>query len=152
MFVRLWASKTEEDAAKRSLVGLSGVGVGETSFLKTSRFEVSFWREMGNDTEFEASFRREMGNDTEFEASFWQEKGIDMIQDASFFNKKQEKQGNNWKSRENTKKQEKNRENKNRKLQEIQKRDFDEVPRNAENGNEFGKEFGNEFGNEFEVF
>ena len=40
------------------------VGVGETSFLKTRRFEASFRREMGNDTEFEASFRRKMGKDT----------------------------------------------------------------------------------------
>ena len=59
------------------------VGVGETSFLKTRRFE--------------ASFRREMGNDTEFEASFWREKGNDTIQDTSFVNEKREKQGKNWK-------------------------------------------------------
>ena len=41
---------------------------------------------------------------------------------------------------------------KHKKLQEIQKRGFGEVSRNAENGNEFGNEFGNESGNEFEVF
>ena len=46
------------------------VGVGETSFLKTRRFEASFRREMGNDTEFEASFRREMGNDTNLRRVF----------------------------------------------------------------------------------
>ena len=70
------------------------LGVGETSFLKTRRFEASFRREMGNDTEFEASFQREMGNDTEFEASFEREIGNDTIQDTSFFNKKtRKKQG-----------------------------------------------------------
>ena len=112
--------------------------MGEAIFLKTRRFEASFRREMGSDTGFEASFWREMGNDTEFEASFWRDKGNNMIKDTSFFTEKREKQG------------------KNRKLQEIQKRDFDEVPGNAENGNEFGNEFGNKFGNkfknEFEVF
>ena len=41
---------------------------------------------------------------------------------------------------------------KNRKLQEIQKQDFDEVRGNAENGKEFGNEFGTEFGNKFKVF
>ena len=45
-----------------------------------------------------------------------------------------EKTGKNW--------------GKNRKLKEIQKRDFDKVLGKAENGNEFG----NKFGNEFEVF
>ena len=76
-----------------------GLVVGKTSFLKTRRFEASFWREMGNDTEFEASFWQEMGNDTEFQASFRREKGNDTIQDTSFFNEKQEKQGKNWKNR-----------------------------------------------------
>ena len=78
------------------------VGVGETSFLKTRRFEASFRREMGNNTEFEASFWREMGNDTEFEASFWREKGNDTIQDKSFFNEKREEQGKNWKNGKKT--------------------------------------------------
>ena len=70
--------------------------------------------------------------------------GNETIQDTSFFNEKQEKQGKNWKNRGiNTKKQEKKQEKtgKNRKLQEIQKGDFDEVPGNAENGKEFSARF-----------
>ena len=99
---------------------------------------------MGNDTEFKASFRQEMGNDT--------------IQDTSIFKEKQEKQGKTGKTGERTLKNRKKQEKpgKNRKLLEIQKQDFDEVPGNAENGNkfrnEFGNEFKNEFGNKFEVF
>ena len=89
-----------------------------------------------------------MGNDTEFELSFWREKGNDTIQDTSFVNKKREKKRKNWKNGgkilKNRKKQ-----GKNRKLQEIQKQDFGEVPGNAEYGNEFGNKFGNEFGNKF---
>ena len=57
------------------------------------------------------------------------------IQETSFFNDKREKQGKNWKNRGKiTKKQEKT--GKNRKLQEIQKQDFDEILENAGNGNE----------------
>jgi len=60
--------------------------------------------------------------------------GYKTIQETSFFNDKREKQGKNWKNRGKiTKKQEKNR-----KLQEIQKHHLDEVP---ENGNEFSARF-----------
>ena len=49
--------------------------------------------------------------------------------------------GKNLKNRgKNTKKHEKTRRKK-RKIQEIQKRDFHEVPGNAENGNEFSTRF-----------
>ena len=65
--------------------------------------------------------------------------GNEAIQDTSFFNGKREKQGKTGKTGEKTlknrKKLEKTGRKKNRKLQEIQKRDFDEVPGNAENGN-----------------
>ena len=59
---------------------------------------------------------------------------------------KNEKNRKKWNNREKTQKKEKTGINrkKNGKLQEIQKRDFDKVPGNAENGNVFG--------NEFEVF
>jgi hypothetical protein len=57
-------------ASHRETGPLTGIGVGETSFLKTRRFEASFRREMGNDTEFEASFRRKMGNDTNLRRVF----------------------------------------------------------------------------------
>ena len=66
--------------------------------------------------------------------------GNETIQDKSFFNKKREKQGKKLKNRgKNRKKQTKT--GKNRKLQEIQKQYFDEVPGNAENGNEFSARF-----------
>ena len=93
-----------------SLLGATsevGLGVGETSFLKTRRFEASFRREMGNDTEFEASFRREMGNDTNSGRVF-SEKRETIRYKMHNFSTKNKKNGKNWKNRgKNTKKQEK---------------------------------------------
>ena len=65
--------------------------------------------------------------------------GNKTIQDTSFFNEKLEKKGKKTgKSGEKTlKKNRKKLGGKNRKLQEIQKQDFDRVPGNAENGNKF---------------
>ena len=72
-----------------------GQGWARPVFLKTRRFEASFRREMGNDTEFEASFRRKMGNNTNLRRVFWREKGNDTIQGTSFYTK-------NEKNREKT--------------------------------------------------
>ena len=73
------------------MVGIRG---GRDQFFENEAIRGEFSARNGKRYEFEASFQREKGNDT--------------IQDASFFNKKQEKQGKNWKNRgKNTKKQEK---------------------------------------------
>ena len=68
--ILFWSQTLGSGLPMRATFTQNWLGVGETSFMKTRRFEASFWREMGNDTEFEASFWREMGNGTEFEASF----------------------------------------------------------------------------------
>ena len=101
--------------------------MGETSFLKTRRFEASFRREMGNDTEFEASFRREMGNDTNSRRVFSEKRETIRYKMHHFSTKNKKnrgktgktgektlknrkKQGKNWKnSGKNTKKTGKNR-------------------------------------------
>ena len=59
------------------------------------------------------------------------------------FQQKTRKQGKHWKNRgKNTKKKTgEKQEKKKTELQELQKRDFDEVPGNAENGNEFSAIF-----------
>ncbi len=66
---------------------------------------------MGNETEFETRNGQEMGNETELET------------------KNEKNREENWKKQ--AKKALKTGEKKNRKLQEIRKQDFDEVPGNA---------------------
>ena len=124
----------------------SPLGVGETSFFLNEAIRGEFSARKGKRYGIRGEFSARNGKRYEFEASFRREKVNNMIQDTSFFNKKREKQGKNWKywEKKTGKKQEKNG-----KLPEIQKRDFDEVPGNAEKGNKFGNELGNEFGNEF---
>ena len=133
-----------------------GLGVGETSFFKTRRFEASFWREMGDDTEFEASFRRKMGNDMNSRQVFGEKRETIRYKIHHFYRKNKKNREKTGKTGEKTLKKKQEKTGKNRKLQEIQKQVFDEVPGNAENrnefGNEFGKKFGNEFGSKFEVF
>ena len=94
---------------------LSCVGVGETSFFKTRRDD----REMGNETEFEIRNGREMRRNSR------QEMGVNRKRDEKHHFSRTNK---------------KNRE-KNRKLQEIQKQDFDEISEIAENGNKISTRF-----------
>ena len=74
-----------------------------------------------------------MGNQTEFETR--NERRWETRQETSIFNEKGEKQG------ENTKKNRGKTGKKNRKLQEIQKHDFDEILENAENRNKISTRF-----------
>ena len=97
---------------------------------------------MGNKTEFETRNGREMGNETEFETRNgrkWETRRY-KIHHFSTKNEKNrgEKTGKQGKKHYKTGK---NRGKKNRKLQEIQKQDFDKVPGNAENGNKFSARF-----------
>ena len=95
-----------------------------------------------------------MGNDTNSRRVFGEKRETIRYKIHNFYTKNEKNREKTGKKGEkNTKKQEKTgkktlknrkRLEKNRKSQEIQKRVFDEVPGNAENGNEFG--------NEFEVF
>ena len=102
------------------------LGVGETSFFKTRRFEARYGREMGNETEFKTRNGRK-----------WETRRYKIHHFSTKNKKNREKTGKTGeKTLKNRKKQEKNR-----KLQEIQKQDFDEVPGNAENGNEFSARF-----------
>ena len=83
---------------------------------------------------------REMGNETEFETRNgckWETKRYKKHHFSTKNKKNMEKTGKTGvKTPKNWKKLEKNR-----KLQEIQKQDFDKVPGNAENGNEFSTRF-----------
>ena len=115
----------------------SHLGVGETSFLKTRQFEARNGRETGNETEFETRNGREMGNETEFETRNghkWETRRYKIHHFSTKNEKSREKTGKTG-GKKHTKKEKTGE--KNRKLQEIQKRDFEEVPGNAENGNEF---------------
>ena len=72
--------------------------------------------------------------------------GKETIQDTSFFNEKQEKLGKKTgktgeKTLKNRRKKQEKKQEKNRKLQEIRKQDFDELPGNAENRNKFSARF-----------
>ena len=78
------------------------LGVGETSFLKTRRFEASFRREMGNDTEFEASFRREMGNDTNSRRVFSEKRETIRYKMHHFSTKNKKNRGKTGKTGEKT--------------------------------------------------
>ena len=99
---------------------------------------------MENETEFETRNGREMGNKREFKTKNGRKWETRRYKIHHFSTK-------NWKNREKTGKTggktlkiRKNQEKtgkKNRKLQEIQKQDFDEVTKNAENGNEFTARF-----------
>ena len=94
-------------------------------------------REMGNEMEFETRNWREMGNEMEFETrngGKWETRRDKIL----YFSTKKEKKGKKTGKQEKTLKKE---EEKNRKLQEIQKRYLDEVSGNAENGNEFSTRF-----------
>ena len=102
-----------------------------------TEFETRNGREMGNETEFETRNGREMGNKTEFETK-WETRRYKILH---FSTKNKINRGKYGKTGgKNTKKIGKNRK-KNRNLQEIQKQDFDEVPGNAENRNEFSARF-----------
>ena len=95
---------------------------------------------MGNETEFETRNWREMGNKTEFKTRNGRKWETRRYKIHHFSTKNKKNREKTEKNRgKNTKKQEKKqtKTGKNRKLQETQKQDFDEVPGNAENGNEF---------------
>ena len=98
-------------------------------------------REMGNETEFETRKGQKMGNKTEFQTRNGRKWEARRDKLHHFSTKKLENQGKNWKNRGKItiKKQEKTEDKK--KLQEIQKQDFDEVSGNAENGNKFSTRF-----------
>ena len=86
---------------------LQGRG-GQDQFFENEAIRGEFSARNGKRYGIRGEFSARNGKRYEFEASFQREKGNDTIQDASFFNKKQEKQGKNWKNRgKNTKKQEK---------------------------------------------
>ena len=76
-----------------------------------------------------------MGTNTEFETRNGRKWETIRYKIRHFSTKNWEKQG------KNTKKQVKKHKKKHRKLQEIQKRGFDDVPGNAENRNEFSPRF-----------
>ena len=65
--------------------------------------------------------------------------GNETIQDTSFFNEKREKQGKKLKNRRKNTKKQGEKTGKNQKLQEIQKRDFDEVSGNAERSSQMSQ-------------